>query len=547
VTVLGTAVDRGSEAFRQNRADMLEALTALDEQLQLAGQGGTEKAVARHRAAGKLTLRERVALLVDPDTPFLEIGGLAGYYTDHPVGGGALVGIGSIQGTECVIFGNDPTVLGGALTQTSIPKIDRALQIAKQNRMPYVSLIESAGGDLRPRGSDIEEILRSSTFHFAGSGGFFYETTVLSGLGIPTVAIVFGSSTAGGAYMPGLSEYTILVKDNAKVFLGGPPLVKVATGEESTDEELGGAQMHASVSGLADYLAEDERDAIRQCRDVVRHLHWRKAGPGPVGTGDEPLLDAEDLLGLVSKDLRQPLDVREVVGRVVDGSRFEEFKARYGSTLVCGWAEVHGFPVGVLGNNGPLFPESSQKASQFIQLCNKTSTPLVFLQNITGYMVGKDYEQAGMVKWGSQMINALSNSAVPHVTVILGSSYGAGNYGMGGRGFGTRFVFLWPTAKIAVMGPQQIAGVMSIVRRAQAARRGEEVDEALEKLITDAVAEVQERQSLAMYASGRGVDDGVIDPRDTRTVIGLALSACHSAPVVGTGSADSSEAFGAFR
>ena len=541
MTVLGTAVDRHDEVFRKNRDDMLGQLETLDEQLKLAGQGGTDKAVARHKAAGKLTLRERVAMLIDPDTPFLEIGALAGYYTDYPVGGGAIVGIGTINGTECVIFGNDPTVLGGALSQTSIPKIDRALQIAKQNRLPYVQLIESAGGDLRPRGNDIEEILKSSTFHFAGSGGFFYETTVLSGLGIPTIAIVFGSSTAGGAYMPGLSEYTILVKDQAKVFLGGPPLVKVATGEESTDEELGGAEMHASVSGLADYLAEDELDAIRQARDIVKHLHWRKVGPGPSGPSDPPTLDAEDLLGLVAQDLRQPLDVREVIGRITDGSRFEEFKARYGTTLVCGWADIHGYPVGILGNNGPLFPESSQKASQFIQLCNKISTPLVFLQNITGYMVGKDYEQAGMVKWGSQMINALSNSAVPHITIILGSSYGAGNYGMGGRGFGTRFVFLWPTAKVAVMGPQQIAGVMSIVRRAQAARRGEEVDEALEKMITDAVAEVQERQSLAMYASGRGVDDGVIDPRDTRTVIGLCLSACHSAPVEGA------ESFGAFR
>ena len=545
MTVLGTAVDRTAEAFVKNRTDMLEQVAELEEQLRLAGAGGSEKAVARHHAAGKLTVRERVSLLIDPDTPFLEIGALAGFYTDYPVGGGAIVGIGTISGTECVIFGHDPTVLGGALTQTSIPKIDRALLIAKQNRLPYVQLIESAGGDLRPRGSDIEEILRGSTFHFAGSGGFFYETTVLSGLGIPTIAIVFGSSTAGGAYMPGLSEYTILVKDNAKVFLGGPPLVKVATGEESTDEELGGAEMHASVSGLADYLAEDERDAIRQCRDVVHHLHWKKQGPGPDGPGDAPVLDSEDLLGLVSRDLRQPVDVREVIGRITDGSRFEEFKERYGTTLVCGWAEIHGFPVGILGNNGPLFPESSQKASQFIQLCNKTSTPLVFLQNITGYMVGKDYEQAGMVKWGSQMINALSNSSVPHITVILGSSYGAGNYGMGGRGFGTRFVFLWPTAKVAVMGPQQIAGVMSIVRRAQAARKGEEVDEALEKMITDAVAEVQERQSLAMYASGRGVDDGVIDPRDTRTVVGLCLSATHSAPVEGTGVSGLS--FGAFR
>jgi acetyl-CoA carboxylase carboxyltransferase component len=547
MTILESSLDTHGEQFRRNASGMSGLLEALDEQLRLAAGGGGEKAVARHHARGKLTLRERVAALLDPGTPFLEIGALAGFYTDYPVGGGAIVGIGTISGTECVVFGNDPTVLGGALTQVSIPKIDRALQIARQNRLPYVQLIESAGGDLRPRGSDIEEILRSPNLqHFAGTGGFFYETTSLSGIGIPTVAIVFGSSTAGGAYMPGLSEYTILVKDQAKVFLGGPPLVKVAIGEESTDEELGGAEMHASVSGVADYLAADERDAIRQARDVVKHLHWRKEGPGPVGPGEAPVHDAEDLLGLVSLDLRQPFDVREVIARIADGSRFEEFKERYGTTLVCGWAEIHGFAVGILGNNGPLFPDSSQKARQFIELCNKTSTPLVFLQNITGYMVGKDYEQAGMVKWGSQMINALSNSSVPHVTVILGSSYGAGNYGMGGRGFGTRFVFLWPTAKIAVMDPQQIAGVMSIVRRAQAARKGEEVDEALEKLITDTVAEVQERQSLAMYASGRGVDDGVIDPRDTRTVIGLCLSACHSGPVVGTGSG-ATQSFGAFR
>ena len=547
MTVLQSSVDISSEAFRRNGTDMRQLLEALNEQLLTAAAGGGDKAVTRHHASGKLTLRERVAALLDRGTPFLEIGALAGFYTDYPVGGGAIVGIGTISGTECVIYGNDPTVLGGALTQVSIAKIERALEIARQNRLPYVQLIESAGGDLRPRAADIEEILRSPNLqHFGGSGGFFYKTTCLSGAGIPTLAIVFGSSTAGGAYMPGLSEYTILVKNQAKVFLGGPPLVKVATGEESSDEELGGAEMHAAVSGVADYLAENERDAIRQARDVVGHLHWRKEGRGPVGTGDEPVHDVEDLLGLVSLDLRQPFDVREVISRITDGSRFEEFKERYGTTLVCGWAEIHGFAVGLLGNNGPLFPESSQKARQFIELCNKTSTPLVFLQNITGFMVGKDYEQAGMVKWGSQMINALSNSSVPHITVILGSSYGAGNYGMGGRGFGTRFVFLWPTAKIAVMGPQQIAGVMSIVRRAQAARKGELVDEAAERAVTDAAAEVQERQSVAMYASGRGVDDGVIDPRDTRTVVGLCLSACHSGQIVGTGSG-ASPSFGAYR
>nr|BFE60258.1 carboxyl transferase domain-containing protein [Dactylosporangium thailandense] len=543
MAVLTSQLDTRSEQFSKNRADMLEQLGHIEEQLRLAGMGGGEKAIARHHANGKLTVRERVALLIDPDSPFLEIGALAGYHTDYPVGGGALLGIGTVNGTECVIFGNDPTVLGGAMTATSAPKIDRALLVARQNRMPYIQLIESAGGDLRSDGGgeDVDRVLRKTLGHWAGSGRFFYETTELSGLGIPTVAVVFGSSTAGGAYLPGLSEYTILVRNQAKVFLGGPPLVKMATGEESTDEELGGADMHAAVSGLADYVAEDEHDALRQCRDVVGHLHWRKAGYGPTGPGDDPVLDPEDLLGMVSRDLKQPLDVREVIGRITDGSRFEEFKARYGTTLVCGWAEMHGYPVGILGNNGPLFPESAVKASQFIQLCNKISTPLLFLQNITGYMVGKEYERAGMVKHGSQMINALSNSKVPHITVVLGSSYGAGNYGMGGRGFDTRFLFLWPTAKLAVMGPQQMAGVMSLVRRGQAARKGIAIDEAAEQALTDAVADITERMSLALYATGRGVDDGVIDPRDTRTVVGLCLSACHSAPVEGA------TTFGAFR
>jgi acetyl-CoA carboxylase carboxyltransferase component len=315
----------------------------------------------------------------------------------------------------------------------------------------------------------------------------------------------------------------------------------MATGEDSDDEELGGALMHATVSGLADYLAEDEHEAVSMAREVVGHLHWRKLGPGPSEAPDEPLNDPEELLGLVSADLRAPLDVREVISRIVDGSRFEDFKPRYGETLVCGWSSIHGFPVGILGNNGVLFSDSSQKAAQFIQLCNQIDTPLLFLQNITGYMVGREYERGGIVKHGSQMINALSNSTVPHITVILGASYGAGNYGMGGRAFDTRFVFLWPTAKIAVMGPKQMAGVMSLVRRGQAARKGEEVDEEAEKVRSQFVEQMAERQSLALYATGRVVDDGVIDPRDTRHVVGMALSACHSNIVKGA------EGFGVFR
>jgi len=332
-----------------------------------------------------------------------------------------------------------------------------------------------------------------------------------------------------------------VVRDHSKVFLAGPPLVKMATGEESDDETLGGAQMHAEVSGLGDYFAEDEMDAIRMCREVVSHLNWRKAGPKPSLAPDPPVHDSEELLGLVSRDLRSALDVREVIARTVDGSRFEEFKSRYGTTMVCGWASIHGYPVGVLGNNGVIYPEAAEKATHFIQLCNRTDTPLIFLQNITGYMVGKDFEHAGIIKKGSQMINAVSNSKVPHITVIVGSSYGAGTYGMSGRAFGNRFTFLWPTAKIAVMGPKQIAGVMSMVRRGQAARKGIEFDEAEDAQIVAMVEEVQEAGSLALVASGAVSDDGVIDPRDTRSVIGFCLSAVANTEVKGA------EGYGVFR
>jgi len=398
--------------------------------------------------------------------------------------------------------------------------------------MPYVQFVESAGADLRGD-NDPELTMRRNATHFGESGRMFYEITELSKLGVPTISVVFGSSTAGGAYQPGMSDYNIFIKGQSKVFLGGPPLVKMATGEDADDETLGGAEMHAEVSGLADYLAEEEVDAIRLLRSVVRHLNWRKGGPGPSLPADPPVQDPDELLGLVSLDLRQPLDIREVIGRVVDGSRFEEFKARYGTTLVCGWASVHGFPVGILGNNGALFSDSSEKAAQFIQLCNQVDVPILWLQNITGYMVGRDFEHSGIVKNGSKMVNAVSNSTVPHITVIVGASYGAGNYGMSGRGFNTRFTFLWPTAKIAVMGPKQMAGVMSIVRRAQAARSGQPFDEEADQATTAGVEHWAELQSLALYATSRVSDDGIIDPRDTRDVVGFALSACHSNEVRG--------------
>jgi acetyl-CoA carboxylase carboxyltransferase component len=529
--ILPTVIDPRDGTFIERRQGMLALLQQIDDLLRQASQGGGPRATERHRSRGKLPIRERIALLLDPDSPFLELSPLAGYYTEFAVGGGMVLGIGVVEGTECVILGNDPTDLGGAMTNVSIPKLMRALEVARHNRLPYIQFVESAGGDLRGLGAgeDPETVMRRNLSHFAETGRMFHDITELSSLGIPTISVVFGSSTAGGAYQPGLSDYNIFVRGGAKVFLGGPPLVKVATGEDASDEELGGAQMHAEVSGLADYLADDEQHAIRMARDVVAHLHWHKQGPGPVTLDPEPPRhDPEELLGLMPLDLRSPVDAREIIARIVDGSRFEEFKPRYGPTLVTGWAQIHGFPVGVLANNGVLFSDSSQKAAQFIQLCNQTSTPLVFLQHITGYIVGRDYERGGIVKHGSQMINALSNSTVPHVTVILGASYGAGNYGMGGRAFDTRFVFLWPTAKIAIMGPKQMAGVMSIVRR-----RGRSVDEENEAALTQAVEDFAEAQSLALYATGRVADDGIIDPRDTRTVLAMALSACQSGPIQG--------------
>ena len=536
---LGSAVDTGGEAFARNRSDLLEQLAQLDDLLDQAAAGGGPERTERLRSRGKLPIRERIAAVLDPDSPFLEISPVAAYDSDYTIGGGMVVGVGVIAGTECVIMGNDPTVLAGALTPYAAKKWMRALEIARNNRLPYVSFVESAGADLRMGGGGGGPKIQ--TTHFAETGRFFYEMIELSKLRIPTVCVVFGSSTAGGAYQPGLSDYTIVVKEQSKVFLAGPPLVKMATGEESDDETLGGAEMHATTSGTGDYFATDELDAIRLCREVVSHLNWRKPEPEPAGPVDEPAHDPEELLGLVSRDLRTPVDVRDVIARIVDGSRFEEFKGRYGTTMVCGWSQIAGRTVGVLGNNGVIYPDAAQKAAHFIQLCNQVDVPLVFLQNITGFMVGKDFEADGIIKKGSQMINAVSNSTVPHLTVIIGASYGAGTYGMSGRAFGNRFTFLWPTAKIAVMGPKQIAGVMSIVRRGQAERKGEAFDEEEDAKVVEMVEAIQEEGSLAVRASGAISDDGIIDPRDTRTVLAMCLSVAGNRPVEGA------EGYGVFR
>ena len=540
MATLRSNLNTGSEQYLANRQDMLEQLAEIDTLHAEAAAGGGERSMARMRSRGKLPVRERISKVLDPDSPFYEISPVAAYCSDYALGAGLVMGIGVIAGTECMIEGNDPTVLGGAITSFAGKKIMRAIEISRENAIPYVQFVESAGGDLRGD-DDPERQMREQTDHFGESGRLFYDVTELSKLAIPSVAVVFGSSTAGGAYQPGMSDYNIFIKERSKVFLGGPPLVKMATGEESDDETLGGAQMHAETSGLADYLADDETDALRMCREVISHLNHRKRGYGPTAEGDPPLFDPDELLGVMPRDITLAVDIREVIARVVDGSRFEEFKARYGTTLICGWAHIHGYPVGILGNNGPLFSESSNKAAQFIQLCNQRDIPLLFLHNITGYMVGKDFERGGIVKNGSRMINAVSNSTVPHISVIIGSSYGAGNYGMSGRAFNTRFTYLWPTAKIAIMGPKQIAGVMSIVRRAQAARKGEDFDEAADAETTRTVEHYHELKSLALYATGRIGDDGVIDPRDTRDVVGMSLSVCHNNKVEGA------EGFGVFR
>jgi acetyl-CoA carboxylase carboxyltransferase component len=523
MSALPTRIDRGADSFRANREAMLAALADLEVALDRARAGGGPRYVERHRARGKLLARQRVEAILDRDAPFLELSPLAAHGTEYTTGASVVTGVGVIAGVECMVVANDPTVRGGATNPYGLRKSLRAMDIARENRLPLLHLVESGGADL-PRQAEI----------FVPGGASFRNLTQLSAAGIPTIALVFGNATAGGAYLPGLCDYAVFVRERAKVFLGGPPLVRMATGEVATDEELGGAEMHSRVSGVADYLAADELDALRLGREIVAQLHWRKLGPGASEPADEPLYDAEDLLGLAPCDLKRPIEVREVLARILDGSRFAEFKPLYGANLVTGWGSIHGFPIGVLANDrGVLFSEEAEKAAQFIQLTNQKDLPLVFLQNTTGYMVGKEYEQRGMIKDGAKMINAVANSGVPHVTLLIGASYGAGNYGMCGRAYDPRFLFSWPNSRTAVMGPQQLAGVLSIVARGSAAATGQSFDEAADAALRQAVEEQIERESLAPFNSALLYDDGIIDPRDSRTVLGIALSACHSAEVRG--------------
>lgn len=520
---IGSPVAADTDEFEANRAAIMAKIDEVDQLIGEALAGGGPKYVDRHRRRGKLLVRERLELLLDRDSPFLELSTLSAAGTEFHTGAAGVHGIGVVSGVECVVTGHDPTVRGGASNPYTLGKSLRAQDIARENRLPLINLVESGGADL-PNQHKV----------FVPGGKWFRNLTQLSRLRIPTIALVFGSSTAGGAYVPGMADYAVMVKDRAKVFLGGPPLVKMATGEESTDEELGGAEMHSRVSGLSDYLARDEYDAIRIGRQIVRHLGWRKLGYGPTARVSDPLFDADEILGLIPQDLKKPMDMRQILARILDASEFDEYKRDYGRSLLTGWASIHGFRIGVLANQqGVLFSEEAQKATEFIQLCNVYDQPLVFFHNVTGYMVGAEYEQRGIIKDGAKMINAVANSTVPHISVICGASYGAGNYGMSGQSYDTRFVFTWPSAQVAVMGAEQLAGVLSIINRAAAESRGEEFDTDHDAGMRRAVEKQIKAEETAVFMTAHNRDDGIIDPRDTRTVLAIALSAVHSNEVKG--------------
>ena len=521
--VIRSRVDMRDPVAVANREANLASLAAVQDAWNKALAGGGPRYAERFRAAGKLLPRERLLHLLDREAPFLELCGLAGHEVqDHTTGASIIGGVGMVSGTECMITVSEATVKGGAVSELGVAKTRRLSEIAEQNQLPSINLVESAGADL-PNQHKI----------FVPGGQGFRDLTRASKARRTTVCLVFGSSTAGGAYIPGMSDYTVMVRNQAQVYLAGPPLVKMATGEVTDHEALGGAEMHSRVSGVSDYLAEDEMDAIRLGREIVAHIN-RPAKTAPARAAVDPLYDPEDLLSIASADLRIPFDCREVIARVVDGSRFSEFKPLYGNTLICGWAHIHGYPVGILANNGILMPESANKGAQFIALCNQTNTPIVFLQNITGFMVGSQVEQAGIIKHGAKMINAVSNSTVPVVTIMMGASYGAGNYAMAGRAYQPRFLFTWPNHKIAVMGGKQMGGVLEIIKREAAEKKGEAVDEDQLTFLKFMIEKQIDDQSNALFATAHLWDDGIIDPRDTRDVIGLSLSAAHNAPVQGT-------------
>ena len=510
MTALGTAVNPGSDEFRANQTANLKLIADLSQRVEAAALGGGERSRIRHVDRGKLLPRDRVDRLLDPGSPFLELSPLAagGMYDGDAPGAGIITGIGRVAGRECVIVANDATVKGGTYYPITVKKHLRAQEIALQNRLPCIYLVDSGGAFL-----PLQDDVFPDREHF---GRIFFNQATMSAAQIPQIACVMGSCTAGGAYVPAMSDETVIVRDQGTIFLGGPPLVKAATGEEVTAEELGGGELHSRRSGVTDHLADNDAHALGIVRQIVATLAPRTPSPWERAPVSEPAVDPATLLGVIPSDLRRPYDAREVIARTIDGSRWHEFKELYGPTLVTGFAHIHGHPVGILANNGILFSESALKGAHFIELCDQRRVPLVFLQNITGFMVGRDYEAGGIAKHGAKLVTAVSTARVPKLTVICGGSFGAGNYGMAGRAFSPRMLWMWPGARISVMGGEQAAAVMTEVGQGETGAR---------------LREQYERQGHPYYATARLWDDGVIDPRDTRDVLGLALTAVANAPL----------------
>jgi acetyl-CoA carboxylase carboxyltransferase component len=522
---LETHLDAASDDFRSNAERIAGLVDELNQRLAAAKLGGGPKYIARHKEQGKVPPRERIAALLDPDTPFLELSPLAanGMYDDDAPGAGMITGVGRVQGRECLIIANDATVKGGTYFPMTVKKHLRAQEVALQNSLPCIYLVDSGGAFL-----PLQAEVFPDREHF---GRIFYNQAVMSAREIPQISAVMGSCTAGGAYVPAMSDEAIIVRNTGTIFLGGPPLVKAATGEEVTAEELGGADVHTRISGVADHFADDDHHAIAILRNIVENLRSGKQEPPTRVEPEDPLYEPKELYGVIPRDLRRPYDVREVIARIVDGSKFQEFKERYATTIVTGFARIFGYKVGILANNGVLFSESALKATHFIELCNQRRIPLIFLQNITGFMVGKQYERGGIAKDGAKMVHAVANSSVPKFTVIIGGSFGAGNYGMCGRAYSPRFLWMWPNARISVMGGEQAAGVLTTVKRDQLAREGKELSSEEERSIADPVLAKYDEEGSPYYSTARLWDDGVIDPADTRLYLGLGLSIAHNAPI----------------
>src|SRR3954467_5274086 len=522
---LESHLDTKSDDFRRNSAALQTLVDELNRRIEIAREGGGPKYLARHRQQGKMPVRERIGALLDPDTSFLELSPLAanGMYDDEAPGAGIVTGVGRVRDRECLIVANDATVKGGTYFPMTVKKHLRAQEIALQNNLPCIYLVDS-GGAFLPLQADVFP----DREHF---GRIFYNQAIMSAREIPQISAVMGSCTAGGAYVPAMSDEAVIVKGTGTIFLGGPPLVKAATGEEVTAQDLGGADVHTRISGVADHFAEDDADAIAIVRNIVENLRVDKHEPETRIDPEDPAFDPKELYGGIPRDIRKPYDVREVIARIVDGSKFQEFKERYAPTIVTGFARIFGYKVGILANNGVLFSESALKATHFIELCNQRRIPLIFLQNITGFMVGKEYERGGIAKDGAKMVHAVANSTVPKFTVIIGGSFGAGNYGMCGRAYSPRFLWMWPNARISVMGGEQAAGVLTTVKRDQLAREGKEFSAEEERAIANPVLEKYESEGSPYYSTARLWDDGVIDPAATRTYLGLALSIAYNATI----------------